>query len=173
MTKKQRIELYLDSQKAVLNSKNPYYDSHTGKAYTTMAHPRDDDLYIVKEGMFGLTDSENKFIVQLDQLAKDSNRELKIYDIKNFGPSVRAYFKGIVTTLLAIPCGAPMLSVAVCSAVTSADNPEAAAEVVSVAWFPLALMLLVGWFLFGWFGRPTWWRVAVFSTTNPVWIRWR
>ena len=104
MTKKQKIELYLDSQKAVLNSKNPYYDSNTGKAYTTLWHPRHDDLYIVKEGMFGLTDTEKKFIHQLEQLAKDKNIQLKLYDLKNFGHSVRAYYKGIEETPVVIIC---------------------------------------------------------------------
>ncbi len=102
MVKKQRIELYLDSQKAVLDSKNPYYESNTGKAYTTMAHPRHDDLYRVKEGMFGLTDTEKIFINQLEQLAIDRNKELKIYDLKIFGHSVRAYFKGIEETPVVI-----------------------------------------------------------------------
>lgn len=102
MTKKKRIELYLDSQKAVLDSKNPYYDSNTGKAYTTMRHPRLDDLYIVKEGLFGLTDTEKKFIHQLEQLAKDKNIQLKLYDLKNFGHSVRAYLKGIEETPVVI-----------------------------------------------------------------------
>ena len=102
MAKKQKIELYLDSQKAVLNSKNPYYDSNTGKAYTTLWHPRHDDLYIVKEGMFGLTDTEKKFIHQLEQLAKDKNIQLKLYDLKNFGHSARAYYKGIEETPVVI-----------------------------------------------------------------------
>ena len=102
MKKKPRIELYLDSQKAVLGSKNPYYESNTGKAYTTMAHPRHDDLYRVKEGMFGLTDAEKTFINQLEQLAKDKNIQLKIYDLKNFGDSIRAYFKGIEETPVVI-----------------------------------------------------------------------
>ena len=98
MTKKQRIELYLDSQKAVLDSKNPYYDSNTGKAYTTMAHPRLDDLYIVKEGVFGLTEIENKFIGQLEEFASQKHIELKVYDIKNLRHSIRAFFKGIEET---------------------------------------------------------------------------
>ena len=100
--KRQRIELYLDSQKIVINSENPYYNKHTGRAYTTMAHPRLDDLYAVKEGYFGLSEKEKVFIVQLDQLAKDSNKELKIYDIKNFWHSVRAYYKGIEETPVVI-----------------------------------------------------------------------
>ena len=98
MTKKQRIELYLDSQKAVLDSKNPYYESNTGKAYTTMRHPRLDDLYIVKEGVFGLSEKENKFIDQLEKFVAQNKMELKVYDIKNLRPSIRAYFKGIEET---------------------------------------------------------------------------
>ncbi len=102
MTKKKLIELYLDSQKIVLDSNNPYYDSNIMKSTVARYHPRNDDLYIVKEGFFGLTDSEKIFIVQLDQLAKDSNRELKIYDMKNFWHSIRAYYKGIEETPVVI-----------------------------------------------------------------------
>ncbi len=98
MTKKQRIELYLDSQKAVLDSKNPYYSSNTGKSTVARWHPRHDDLYIVKKGIFGLTEKENKFISQLEELASQKHIKLKVYDTKNLGHSIRAYFKGIEET---------------------------------------------------------------------------
>ena len=97
MTKKQRIELYLDSQKAVLDSKNPYYSTHAGKN-PCKHRARDDDLYIVEEGIFGLTDIEKKFMYQLEQLAIEENKELKIYDVKNFWHSILAYFRGVDET---------------------------------------------------------------------------
>jgi len=102
MSKKQRIELYLDSQKVVLKSKNPYYESNTGKAYTTMAHPRHDDLYRVNEGIFGLTNKEKLFMVQLEQFDSKNHMELKVYDINYFWDSVRGYFKGIEETPIVI-----------------------------------------------------------------------
>ena len=97
MTKKQRIELYLDSQKAVLDSKNPYYSTHAGK--NPCEHrARDDDLYIVRDGIFGLSETEKKFMHQLKQLAIDEDKELKIYDIKNFRHAIRAYIRGVDDT---------------------------------------------------------------------------
>ena len=102
MTKKQRIELYIDSQKAVLDSATPYYLSNTWKAYTAMRHPRDDALYIVKEGVFGLTETEKRFIGQLEEFVVQNKMELKVYDINKMGHSVRAFFKGVGETPMVI-----------------------------------------------------------------------
>ena len=97
MSKKQRIELYLDSQKIILDSNNPYYSVNRGK-FQCGKQPRDDDLYIVEEGIFGLTDTEKKYMYQLEQLAIEENKELKIYDVKNFWHSIRAYIRGVDDT---------------------------------------------------------------------------
>ncbi|MBA3045907.1 MAG: hypothetical protein KKH41_03220 [Candidatus Thermoplasmatota archaeon] len=98
MSRKKRIELYLDSQKVILDSKNPYYSTSAGKTDVTRWHPRHDDCYIVKEGVFGFTETEKKFLSQLEQLAISEGRELKIYDTKNFWHGIRAYFRGVEQT---------------------------------------------------------------------------
>ncbi|MDO9537418.1 MAG: hypothetical protein Q7J68_03765, partial [Thermoplasmata archaeon] len=98
MRRKERIELYLDSQKVILDSKNPYYSTSAGKTDVARWHPRHDDCYIVKEGVFGFTEIEKKFLSQLEQLALSEGRELRIYDTKNFWHGIRAYFRGVEQT---------------------------------------------------------------------------